>query len=95
MDRAAAIELLKAHHTFPSNHEFRAFVRTEAADIDAVLASVAAFCGLPDLNGRVEQVASSGGRWTSLRLSLPCDSAERVLDVYAHLQTLPQVVRTL
>lgn len=95
MDRPSAIELLEAHHTFPSDHAFRAFIRAEPAAVDAVLASVAAFCELADLADRVERVPSSGGKWLSLRMTLPCVSAARVLEIYAHLQGLPQVVRVL
>ncbi len=95
MDRLAAIALLEAHHTFPSDHPFRAIVRAEPADVEAVLASVALFCGLSDLPDRVERAPSSGGKWLSLRMALPCASAAQVLDIYAHLQALPQVVRCL
>lgn len=95
MDRAAAIALLEAHHTFPTDHRFRAIVRADPAAIEGVLASVAAFCRLADLPDRVEQVPSSGGRWVSLRMDLPCPSAAHVLDLYDHLQSLPQVVRVL
>lgn len=95
MDRPAAIALLESQHTFPSNHSFCAIVRTDPAEVDAVLASVAALRGLGDLSDRVVRVPSSGGKWTSLRLRLPCATAGDVLDIYAHLQALPQVVRCL
>ena len=95
MDRPTAIELLEANHTFPSDHAFRAIVRADPAHVEEVLASVAAFCALADLAERVERVPSSGGKWLSLRMALPCASAARVLEIYAHLQSLPQVVRCL
>ncbi|MDP2304925.1 MAG: DUF493 domain-containing protein [Pseudomonadota bacterium] len=95
MERLTATELLDAHHTFPSDHAFRAIVRADPAEVDAVLVSVAAFCGLTDLEDRVVRVPSSAGKWLSLRMALPCDSATRVLEIYAHLQALPQVVRCL
>lgn len=93
MDRDSALQLLEASHTFPSDHTFRVIVRPP--DVETVLASLAALCGLADLSGRVARVPSSGGRWLSLRVALPCESAARVLDIYAHLRTLPQIVRTL
>lgn len=95
MDRDAARKLIEEHHSFPSDHTFRVIVRAEGPDADEVLANIAAFCGLPDLHGRVTQVPSSGGKWVSLRVDLPCVSADTVLDIYAHLATLPKVVRYL
>ncbi len=95
MDRPAALTLLEALHTFPSDHTFRVIVRSDPGDADRVLASLAAFCGLADMTGRVVRVPSSKGNWTSLRLALPCESAAKVLDIYAHLQTVPEVVRSL
>lgn len=95
MHRAEAIALLEAHHTFPTDHRFFAIVRAEPPAVEGVLASVAALCGLGDLGDRVERVPSSGGRWVSLRMTLPCPTATHVLDIYAHLQSLPQIVRVL
>jgi putative lipoic acid-binding regulatory protein len=93
MDRAAAIALLEAHHSFPSDHSFRVIVRADEADITTVTTSLAAHRGLPHLDGRCEQVPSNKGSYVSLRLSLPCASAEEVLDVYAHLGTIRCVVK--
>lgn len=93
MDRATALALLEANHVFPSDHRFVLILRADAVAIAAVSASIAAHRGLADLEGRVEQQPSSGGRYVSLRLSLPCASAAEVLDVYAHFATLESVVR--
>jgi putative lipoic acid-binding regulatory protein len=38
-------------------------------------------------------VPSSKGTYLSLRLSLPCENADAVLDVYALLASLPGVIR--
>ena len=95
MDRAAAIELLDAHHRFPSEHVFRLIVRSDPADVAAVLTSMAAFRGVADLVDHVVEVPSTGGRWRSLRITLRCGSAAEVVDLYGHVATLPQVVRAL
>ncbi len=95
MDRAAAIDLLEAHHRFPSEHVFRLIVRSDPADVAAVLASLAAFRGVADLADRVVEVPSSGGKWLSLRITLACGSAGEVVDLYGHVATLPLVVRSL
>ena len=93
MDRDAAIKLLSAHHSFPSDHFFQVIVRSDQGDVDAVLASLGEFLGLADLDGRVVSVFSRKGTYLSLRLTLPCQSAEQVLEVYARIQAMPQVIR--
>ena len=93
MDRDAALKLLSDHHSFPSDHFFQVILRSEQVEVDAVLASLAELLALPDLEGRVVPVFSRKGTYLSLRLTLPCQSAEQVLDVYARLQALPQVIR--
>jgi putative lipoic acid-binding regulatory protein len=95
MDREAAKKLLEDHHSFPSDHTFRVIVRAEGPDADEVMADIARFCGLPDLHGRVTQAPSTGGKWVSLRIELPCESGDTVLDIYAHLSTLPKIARYL
>lgn len=93
MDRAAALKLLESTHTFPSDHLFRVIVRDEAEEVERILGSLAALAGLASWDGRLERAPSSRGTYVSLRVSLPCAAAEHVLDVYAHLATLPGVVR--
>jgi putative lipoic acid-binding regulatory protein len=93
MDRAAALKLLSDHHSFPADHFFQVIVRSEQEQVDAVLVALAELLTLPDLDGRVVPVFSRKGTYLSLRLTLPCQSAEQVLDVYARLQELPQVIR--
>ncbi len=95
MDRAASIALLEAHHVFPSDHVFRVIVAADEAHVAAVLASVAAFRGVPDVRDRVVEVPSAAGRWRSLRITLTCATAADVVDLYAHVGTLPQVVKYL
>jgi putative lipoic acid-binding regulatory protein len=95
MDRAAAIRLLESTHTFPCEHVFRVIVRAAGDDADRVLASLAAFAGLSDLAGRVTRAPSRQGTYVSLRVTLPCATAERLLDVYEHLGGLKEVVRYL
>lgn len=95
MDRDTSRTLLEQHHSFPSDHPFHVIVRASAPDPDEVLDAIATFCGLPHLDGRVVRVPSREGRWVSLRLRLPCTSADAVLDIYAYLATMPKVVRYL
>lgn len=95
MDRETSRTLLEQQHTFPSDHLFRVIVRADGTDADEVLADLSGFCGLVHLEDRVVRVPSREGKWLSLRLSLPCATADAVLDIYAHLATMPKVVRYL
>lgn len=95
MTRDAALDLLRSQHTFPGDHTFHVIVRDlpgHAAGVSAVLAGL---CELESLAGRVVEVPSRNGTYLSLRMRLPCPDAERVLDVYAKLGELPEVVRYL
>lgn len=95
METEAALALLNAQHTFPSDHRFHVIVRSDPGAVASVGASLAALCGLAALGDRVVQVPSAKGTYVSLRVTLPCAAAESVLAVYAHLATLPEVVRYL
>lgn len=95
MDSEGAIVLLNAQHTFPSDHRFHVIVRAEPGSVERVSVSLAALCGLASLTDRVVEVPSAKGTYVSLRVTLPCETAETVLAVYAHLATLPHVVRYL
>lgn len=93
MDRDAALLLLESEHTFPSDHRFHVIVRAEEPHVEEVVTSIAGLLALPHLDGRVVRVPSNQGTYVSLRMSLPCESASVVLDVYAHLSKHPRVIR--
>lgn len=88
-DRAAAIALLEAEHTFPGTFQFRVVVH--AAARDAVVAALTAAGEL----GEVTDRPSRGGKYLSLRVPLQLQSAEQVLDVYALLGDLDGVLMIL
>lgn len=93
MDRDSAIRLLESQHSFPSDHRFHVIVLTEQEHVDRVLQNLAGLVGLSDLNGRVDSVPSRHGKYLSLRVVLPCVEAATVLDVYALLGRMDEVVR--
>lgn len=93
MDRETAIKLLESQHTFPSDHRFHVIVRTEQEDVDRVILRLAELSELPHLDGRVDSVPSRHGKYLSMRVTLPCPTAERVLEVYAHLSQMEWVIR--
>lgn len=95
MDTEGALALLNAQHTFPSDHRFHVIVRAEPAAVASVGSSLATLVGLAALGDRMVEVPSAKGNYVSLRVTLPCEAAETVLAVYAHLAVLPHVVRYL
>lgn len=92
MDREAALALLEATHRFPSEHFFQIIVRQTEDDVAAVLDALAAHVALPNLDDRVVRVPSRKGTYVSLRLTLPCESAEAVLAVYARISEIPGII---
>ncbi len=93
MTRDAALALLRDQHAFPGDHRFHVIVRDQPGHVARVQASLADLCGIPSLEGRVTEVPSREGTYVSLRVQLPCPDAEKVLDIYAHLGALAEVVR--
>ena len=93
MDRDAALLLLESGHTFPSDHRFHVIVRAEEPHVEEVTTSIAGLLALPHLDDRIVRVPSPQGTYVSLRMSLPCESAAVVLDIYAHLSKHPLVIR--
>ena len=81
MDRDAAIRLLESTHSFPSDHLFRVIVRDQPGEVERILGSLAALAGVEAWDGRLDRAASRQGTYVSLRVSLPCASAERVLEI--------------
>lgn len=93
MDRQAALLLLESRHSFPSDHAFHVIVRAEGGAAGAVSAALAQHVGMAALGPCEARVPSRNGTYVSLRLSLPCADAAAVLDIYALLASLPEVVR--
>jgi len=91
--RDKALELLRAHHTFPGTFEFRAVVLPESKS--ATVAAAAAAVGGRDRIRDVTERRSSRGRYVSVRLSVDVDSAEAVLEVYAVLKAVRGVMTLL
>lgn len=88
--RATARALLESGHEFPGTFEFRVVVRPGA--VGTIVTAIAAAVGRA---GEVDERRSSGGKWVSVRYRVDVDSAEAVLDVYALLRGMPEVVLTM
>lgn len=93
MDRAEAIALLEAEHTFPGSFQFRVVVRPTHRD--AVVSSMAQSVELPTHVAVVEERPSSKGTYLALRVTLPLTQAEEVLVVYASLNDHEGVLTSL
>jgi putative lipoic acid-binding regulatory protein len=92
-ERKRAIDLLEANHAFPCEFFVSVIARNEDAIEVAVLAAARADAVLASV--RHERHASSGGKYVSHRLEVPCASAEEVLLLYARLRAVEGVITVL
>ena len=91
MDHADALELLRSSHTFPGPFRFRTVVRT--GETAGVLSAIAATAGREV--GPITEKPSRKGTYVSLRVEVEVESAQQVLDIYAVLQAMDEVLATL
>jgi putative lipoic acid-binding regulatory protein len=93
MDRDRAIELLNDNHSFPGAFQFRVVVRPGA---QAAVVSAIASVGGDELAVRsVDERPSREGNYTSVHVLTHVERAELVLEVYAVLGGLDEVVMAL
>jgi putative lipoic acid-binding regulatory protein len=94
-ERARAIALLEANHTFPTEYALSVVARN-AGEV-AARVKAAAFEDVPAERptGTHETLPSSGGKYVSHRLTIYCESAEHVLRVYARLRSIDGVLTIL
>jgi putative lipoic acid-binding regulatory protein len=93
--RVRALELLKATHQFPGEYHLSVITVTEDQVFSDLRAAVEDGLPAPLADGAYEVVPSSGGKYTSHRFKVPCDSAEDVLALYARLSKVKGVVTML
>ena len=93
MKREEALELLQHQHTFPGPFDFRVVVRTgtQAQVVTAMTAAAGEGARLANVTSR----PSKKGTYEALLIQIDIESAERVLEVYEMVQTLPEVVTAL
>ena len=94
-ERARAIALLEANHSFPTDYALSVIARN--ADEIAALVIAAAFEDRAGMrpSGAHETLPSSGGKYVSHRLTIRCEDAEHVLRVYARLRAIDGVLTIL
>jgi putative lipoic acid-binding regulatory protein len=94
-ERAKAIALLAATHQFPVAYD----VSIIAMNVDTVVEDVRAAVehGLPEPLGdeAYQTVPSKGGRYSSHRFKVPCQTPEDVLALYARIKRVKGVITVL
>ena len=93
MDRNESLELLRQQHAFPGPFDFRVVVKkgTSAHVVSALAAGAGADAVVENVTTRL----SRKGTYEAVVIRMRVGSAERVLDVYALLPELPNVVTAL
>jgi putative lipoic acid-binding regulatory protein len=93
--RARSIALLEANHAFPTDYTVSVIARN--AEEIAALVAEAAFADALAARGddAHEMRPSSGGKYVSHRLRVPCADAEQVLRLYARLRAIDGVLTIL
>ena len=89
-ERQRAIDLLEANHAFPCQFFVSVIARNEQEVELAVLAAARADAVHATLTH--ERRSSSGGKYMSHRLEVPCASADEVLLLYARLRAVDGVI---
>lgn len=93
--RRRAIELLEANHDFPGMFSVSVIARSDDAVEAAVLAAASEGLAAPLGGDAHERKPSTHGKYVSHRLSVPCESAEAVLVLYARLRAVAGVITIL
>jgi putative lipoic acid-binding regulatory protein len=90
-----AIELLEANHGFPCSFSLSVIARSDDAVEAALLAAAAAGLAQPLAKEAHRRKPSAHGKYVSHRLSIPCDSADAVLELFARLRAVDGVITIL
>jgi putative lipoic acid-binding regulatory protein len=94
-DEKRTIELLEANHTFPGDYPVTVIALNSDTVTTALVASIEAELGAPlPATGR-ETRSSSGGKYLSHRLRVPCLQAADVIRLYASIRRVQGVVTVL
>ena len=90
--RRRAVALLEANHEFPCAFSVSVIARNEGAVEAAVLAAATA-AGAPVTAH--ERKPSGGGKYVSHRLTIPCATADEVLELFARVRAVEGVITVL
>jgi putative lipoic acid-binding regulatory protein len=93
--RIRALDLLRATHKFPGEYHLSVITLSEDQVFSDLRAAVDDGLSAPLADSAYELIPSRGGKYTSHRFKVPCDSAEDVLALYARLSRVKGVVTML
>ena len=93
--RRRAVELLEANHDFPCQFSFSVIAKGDQTTTDGILRELSRGTEAPLADDAHQKVPSSGGKYISHRLRIPCRSADHVLDLFARLRAVGGVVTVL
>jgi putative lipoic acid-binding regulatory protein len=94
-DEKRAIDLLEANHTFPGDFSLTVIALNSETVTAALVESVQEGLAAPLDEAARETRSSSGGKYLSHRLRVPCASAADVIRLYARIRRVEGVVTML
>ncbi len=94
-DEKRSLDLLEANHTFPGDYPITVIALNSDDVTAALVESVQEGLAEPLAEAARETRSSSGGKYLSHRLRVPCASAADVIRLYARIRRVQGVVTVL
>jgi putative lipoic acid-binding regulatory protein len=94
-DQKRTLELLEANHVFPGDYPLSVIALNTPETTAAIDRAVEEVLGAPLSAGARESRLSSGGKYMSHRLAVPCRAAADVLRLYQQIRGVDGVVTVL
>ena len=94
-DEKRTLDLLEAHHVFPGDYPLTVIALNDEAVTAALVQSIEEGLGAPLPAAAREARPSSGGKYVSHRLRVPCAVAADVIRLYARVRRVDGVVTVL
>ena len=94
-DERRTLELLEANHVFPGEFHFTVIARNDESVTAAIVLSIEAGLGAPLAEAAREIRLSSGGKYVSHRLTVPCATAADVVRLFAGVRRVDGVMTVL
>jgi putative lipoic acid-binding regulatory protein len=95
LDEKRSLDLLEANHTFPGDYHVTVIALNSDEVTAALLDSVQEGLAEPLADAARETRSSSGGKYLSHRMRVPCASASDVIRLYARIRLVQGVVTVL
>jgi len=94
-DEKRLLDLLEANHVFPGDYPLTVIALNSEAVTVALIESVQEGLAEPLAEAARETRSSSGGKYLSHRMRVPCASAADVIRLYARIRGVEGVVTVL